>query len=155
MTTYLKPVPAQGRQNCGEPCSCKDILVDKIRSIFEHKATRYLQETREKKGNVCRSWNSRPHTQSRTEASKTGGCFFFEREKKISHCTRCVHAWHTAHRTVTVCPASPHSTQHAQTWMIMYPKPVPPQETQSCGKPCRFQRDTSYYMSKKNTKKNE
>ena len=92
MTTYLKPVPAQGRQNCGEPCSCKDILVDKIRSIFEHKATRYLQETREKKGNVCRSWNSRPHTQSRTEASKTGGCFFLRERKKyrIAHgvCTR-------------------------------------------------------------------
>ena len=37
-----------------------------------------------------------------------------------------------------------HGTRHAarQTWVVMYPNPVPAQETQSYGMPCRFQRDT-------------
>ena len=89
-----------------------------------------IEKTNRKKkvgGNACRGSNSRPQTQSCTQAMWTGGLFSFFEKKSI--------AMHTAHARAT------HGTQRAQTWMTTCPKPVPSQGTQSCGKPCRFQRD--------------
>ena len=57
--------------------------------------------------------------------------FFFSWEKKTWRYTRHMHAWHMAH-----------GTRRAQTWIITYPNPVPAQRTQSCGRPCVFQRGT-------------
>ena len=68
-------------------------------------------------------------------------------EKNVSRYTRRMHVWRTAH-----------GAQSAQTWMILivYPKPVPAQESQSYGKPCCFQRDTyeqKYQTLEKNKEK--
>ena len=79
-----------------------------------------IEKTNRKKkvgGNACRGSNSRPQTQSCTQAMWTGGLFSFFEKKSI--------AMHTAHARAT------HGTQRAQTWMITYPKPVPAQGTPS------------------------
>ena len=82
------------------------------------------------KRDACRVSNSRPQTQTSTQ--DIFKLVILER-RPVFFRVRSIALLHTAH-----------GTQCAQTWMMMYPKPKPVlvQGTQSCGKPCHFQRDT-------------
>ena len=76
-----------------------------------------------------------------TQAIWTGGlffCFCFDKKYRSTHDTYTRDTRHTA--------------RSAQTWMVMYPKAVPAQATQSCGKPCVF-KEILVRMSKKHIEK--
>ena len=90
---------------------------------------------RDSKRNACRDSNSCPQTQTCTQAIWTGGLFSFLRQEYRSTHGTCMRVTrHTARPSM----------------VIMCPKCLPAQVTQSYGKPCRFQRDTKNANSSKN-----